>query len=168
SSFELRGNDGPGRALVLQQYRAAEPGPGDRATVEAALLVAARAAGVPAPAVVAAGTPDGLPSGWLVVERVEGESIPRKILRDPEWSTARGALAGQCGRALAAIHSIDPSGVVGLPRGDPLEDPRPFLDAMGEVRPALELGLRWLGAHRPPPRARTTVHGDFRLGNLLV
>jgi aminoglycoside phosphotransferase (APT) family kinase protein len=32
----------------------------------------------------------------------------------------------------------------------------------------LELGLRWLELHPPPPRARTVVHGDFRTGNFLV
>ncbi len=168
SSFELQLADGSRRALVLQQYRDGGPGPDDRAAVEAALLAAADAGGVPVPAVVAAGAEDGLPPGWLVVGRIDGESIPRRILRDPEWATARRALAEQCGRALAAIHSIDPSTVDGLPGDDPLEDPRPFLDAMGEVRPALELGLRWLGAHRPSRQRRSTVHGDFRLGNLLI
>jgi Domain of unknown function (DUF6285)/Phosphotransferase enzyme family len=36
------------------------------------------------------------------------------------------------------------------------------------VRPALELGVRWLDAHRPAAGTRVTVHGDFRFGNLLV
>ncbi len=78
------------------------------------------------------------------------------------------ALAAQCGRALAAIHAIEPDRVAGLPRADPLRDPLPLLDALGEVRPALELGARWLAAHRPEPGPRVTVHGDFRCGNLLV
>ena len=58
--------------------------------------------------------------------------------------------------------------MAGLPRADPLRDPLPLLDALGEVRPALELGARWLAAHRPEPGAHVTVHGDFRCGNLLV
>jgi hypothetical protein len=49
-----------------------------------------------------------------------------------------------------------------------LRDPLPLLDALGEVRPALELGVRWLTAHRPEPGPTVTVHGDFRMGNLLV
>jgi aminoglycoside phosphotransferase (APT) family kinase protein len=28
--------------------------------------------------------------------------------------------------------------------------------------------LRWLDAHRPPPHGPAIVHGDFRLGNLVV
>jgi hypothetical protein len=44
----------------------------------------------------------------------------------------------------------------------------PFLDALGEVRPALELGVRWLATHRPTGSARAVVHGDYRMGNFLV
>ena len=168
TSFELSAPDGTMRWLILQQDRGSIPGQADRVEVEADLLAAARAAGVPVPEVVAVGAAGGLPSGWLVVEGIEGESIPRRILRDPEWTRARATLAAQCGRALAAIHAIDPSTVDGLPPGDPLDDPGAILDAQGEVRPTLELGVRWLEAHRPPPRPSTTVHGDFRLGNLLI
>ncbi|MGH9081208.1 MAG: phosphotransferase family protein [Acidimicrobiales bacterium] len=167
SSLELRRPDGTITPLILQQDRGSLPDQGSRANVQAALLTAARAVGVPVPEVVAAG-PDGLPPGWLVAERVDGESIPRKILRDPEWAGARSALTAQCGHALAAIHGIDPAAIDGLPPRDPLDDPRSFLDALGEVRPALELGVRWLGANRPPSQSVTTVHGDFRMGNLLI
>ena len=69
---------------------------------------------------------------------------------------------------MAAIHTIAPGAIAGLPPSDPLGDPLPFLDMLGEARPALELGARWLDAHRPAPGPRVTVHGDFRLGNLLV
>jgi aminoglycoside phosphotransferase (APT) family kinase protein len=167
SSFDLE-LDGNTRPLILQQERAGAVAEQGKSKVERALLEAAHAAGVPVPAVVASGEDDALGSGWLVVDRMEGETIPRKILRDPEWATARAALTPHCGHALAAIHSIDPDGIAGLPRRDPLRDPLPILDLLGETRPALELGVRWLEAHRPPTGARTTVHGDFRCGNLLV
>lgn len=169
SSFDLEECAGHTvRQLVLQQVRGDGLGRGAQIDVEAALLRAARVAGVPAPEVVAAGTDAGLDPGWLVVERLEGETIPRKILRDPQWADARAALTIQCGRAMAAIHTIDPDSVEGLATHDPLADPLPILDALGEVRPALELGVRWLEANRPPPGPRVTVHGDFRSGNLLV
>jgi aminoglycoside phosphotransferase (APT) family kinase protein len=170
SSFDLEGDGAGARPLILQQSRGDGAAPGAQVQVEEALLRAAAAAGVPVPAVVARGSGDGLGAGWLVVERLEGETIPRKILRDPEWAAARAALTAQCGRALAAIHRIDPASIPGLAPQDPLRHPLPFLDALGEVRPALELGVRWLEAHRPPPgrRAMVTVHGDFRSGNFLV
>jgi aminoglycoside phosphotransferase (APT) family kinase protein len=168
SSFDLRTAGGTTSPLILQQDRGSLPDRPGRVEVEVALLAAARAVGVPVPGVVAAGRRDGLPPGWMVVERLEGGSIPRRILRDPEWAGARAALTAQCGQALAAIHSIDPGSIDGLPPHDPLADPLTYLDALGEVRPALELGARWLRANRPPRQPSTTVHGDFRLGNLLI
>jgi aminoglycoside phosphotransferase (APT) family kinase protein len=173
SAFDLE-VDGTGagvrRSLIVQTDRGDKAGGEARVPMERALLDAAMAAGVPVPSVVASGdgAHDGVGAAWLVVERLEGETIPRKILRDPEWGPARAALTDQCGRALAAIHTIDPDVIPGLPARDPLADPLPYLDLLREVRPALELGARWLGAHRPAPGPRVTVHGDFRLGNLLV
>jgi aminoglycoside phosphotransferase (APT) family kinase protein len=169
SAFELAA-DGVTRPLIVQMDRGgAQPG---RVRMEAALLRAAKAAGVPVPGVVALGDGDRdrseLGTSWLVVQRLAGETIPRKILRDDAWAAARAALTTQAGRALAAIHTIDPATVEGLPPADPLGDPLPVLDALGEVRPALELGVRWLAAHRPPSGPRVTVHGDYRMGNLLV
>jgi len=170
SSFELTAEDGAAQPLILQQDRGGGLAAAGRVHTEAALLRAAAAAGVPVPKVVALGEGGeaGLATDWLVVERIEGETIPRKILRDPEWADAREALTAQCGRALAAIHRIAPEEIGGLPRRDPLRDPLPYLDGLGEVRPALELGVRWLEAHRPPAGPCVTVHGDFRSGNLLV
>jgi aminoglycoside phosphotransferase (APT) family kinase protein len=170
SSFVHVAEDGTTRRLVLQRDRGSGlVGPG-RVRTEAALIRAAGAAGVPGPEVVAFGhdAADGLGPGWLVVAHIAGETIPRKILRDPEWAGARAALTGQCAAALARIHALDPAGIIGLPEGDPLRDPLALLDAMGEVRPALEFGARWLERHRPPPVAPVALHGDFRLGNLLV
>jgi aminoglycoside phosphotransferase (APT) family kinase protein len=167
SAFELDGPGATSRPLILQMDRGDGSTPG-KVQMERALLEAARAAGVPVPAVVAMGARDDLGADWLVVERLEGETIPRKILRDDEWASAREVLTSQCADALAAIHTIDPGSIGGLPAADPLGDPLPFLDALGEVRPALELGVRWLQQHRPPAGARVTVHGDFRTGNFLV
>jgi aminoglycoside phosphotransferase (APT) family kinase protein len=167
SAFELDTPDGAARPLIVQMDRSGGA-PRGRVRMEGALLRAAAAAGVPEPAVVAVGEGDELGASWLVVERLEGETIPRKILRDDEWAAARAVLTAQAGRALAAIHTIDPASIEGLPPTDPLGDPLPLLDALGEVRPALELGVRWLAAHRPAQGPRATVHGDYRFGNFLV
>ncbi len=178
SAFDLEAGDGTARPLILQMDRSGGAPGRAKARMEQGLLEAAGRAGVPVPAVIAAPDwsadvgADPLGGAWLVVERLEGETIPRKILRDPEWAAARAALTAQCGRALAAIHTIDPAAVEGLPPTDPLGDPLPLLDSLGEVRPALELGVRWLALHRPDATASAsatvTVHGDFRCGNLLV
>jgi aminoglycoside phosphotransferase (APT) family kinase protein len=168
SSFDLIDASGATRSLIIQQDRGDGATQNGSVSAEAELLEAAHRGGVPVPEVVASGEGKGLGRRWLVVTRVEGETIPRKILRDPEWEQARRRLTAQCGRALAAIHAIEPASVPGLSATDPLADPRPLLDALGEVRPALELGARWLDAHRPAAGPSRTVHGDFRLGNLLV
>ena len=172
SAFDLETPSGEVRALILQRARGgvsaegSAQGPGVR--VEACLLRAAREAGVPVPGVVAAGVPDGLRPGWLVVDRLEGETVPRRILRDEEFAEARSALTDQAARALAAVHSIDPASVPGLPSADPLRQPLDLLDALHEVRPVLELGARWLARGRPPMDESVVVHGDFRMGNFLV
>jgi aminoglycoside phosphotransferase (APT) family kinase protein len=168
SAFELESPGAAPRRLILQMDRGDIGTQSGKVPMERSLLEAAHAAGVPVPAVVAMGVGDDLGADWLVVERLEGETIPRKILRDAQWSGARSALTAQCGRALAAIHTIDPGSVDGLPAADPLGDPLSFLDALGEARPALELGARWLDRHRPATGPRVTVHGDFRCGNFLV
>jgi aminoglycoside phosphotransferase (APT) family kinase protein len=168
SGFELVADDGTVRQLVLQRERADDASLGAKVAVQGALLAAAHAAGVPVPQVVAAGAGAGLGPGWLVVERLDGETIPRRLLRDPEWAAARASLTAQCARALAAIHRIDPEAIAGLPAADPLGEPLAVLDGLGEARPVLELGVRWLERHRPATGRTTTVHGDFRMGNLLV
>jgi aminoglycoside phosphotransferase (APT) family kinase protein len=168
SAVDMRTADGLPRALILQQDRGGLGAVAQRVPTEASLLDAARAHGVPVPHIVAAGARDGLPRGWLVVERLDGESIPRKILRDEEFAGARQRLTTQLARALAAIHRIDPTDIVGLAPSDPLAQPLEFLDAMNVHRPVLELAARWLALHQPRATEHVLVHGDFRLGNFLV
>jgi aminoglycoside phosphotransferase (APT) family kinase protein len=136
---------------------------------EAALFRAAADAGVPVPALLdASDDPDVLGSSFLVVEHVDGETIPRKILRDPEFAEARPKLARQCGEVLARLHSIDPSTVEGLEDQDQVAQYRAVLDGTREAHPAFELAFRWLEEHRPAGNRHTVVHGDFRNGNLIV
>jgi len=165
------------RPLVLQRER---PGGARAATgmgVEARLVRAAGAAGVAVPEVVAAQGDDAptddepepdLGGPWLIAGRIEGETIARRILRDDAYAGARAGLAAACGGQLAAIHAIAPESVPGLDGADPVAQYTTLLDQLGQPHPALELGLRWLGTHRPPPGPVRVVHGDFRLGNLVV
>jgi aminoglycoside phosphotransferase (APT) family kinase protein len=111
---------------------------------------------------------DGLGANFMIMDYVEGETIPRRILRDGQLAQVRPLLAEQCGRALAAVHRISPSEVPGLAGGDPLEQLRGLLDRLGQPHPAFELGLRWLAETRPARSAESVVHGDFRNGNLII
>ena len=161
--------------FVLQRERAGAAAAGNRSmATEAQLLQAAAEAGVPVPEVVASGAGDtALGTGFMVARFVEGETIARRILRDDDYAVARDRLARQCGRALAAVHRISPDAAP-LERADQLTQYRQVLDDFGDAVPAFELAFRWLEEHRPPSAGAaggadgTVVHGDFRLGNLMV
>ncbi len=116
----------------------------------------------------------------LLMQRLEGETIGRRIVKEPGLAGARTRLAGQMGRALAAIHQVDLarfglSEILPMPRmGETpahncIAQGEADLDRIGEPHPALELALRWLRLHEPPPPDRLVlVHGDFRIGNMVV
>jgi aminoglycoside phosphotransferase (APT) family kinase protein len=132
---------------------------------ELAALRAAHDAGVPVPA---PHWPAGDGTG-IVMQRVEGEAIARRILRDDRYATARERLVDEVARAAAGVHALP------APDGLPVNGVRAAidgleaeLDRLGEPHPALELGLRWLRAHLPPEREPVLVHGDLRLGNIIV
>lgn len=139
--------------------------------VEAKLMQLAADAGIPVPRVRRVLTPaDGVGAGF-VMDFVDGETIPRKILRDAEFAEARPRLATQCGTILARIHTIAPSAVPELrPQAvvDQLAQYRGIYDAFDDPRPVFELAFRWLAEHVPAPLPACTVHGDFRNGNLII
>lgn len=111
-------------------------------------------------------------------QRLVGEAIGRRVVREPALTSARAVLPAQLAAQLARIHTLDPS-AVGL---DFLPAPFPGLSAaltgierlerqlqsIDEPHPALELALRWLRCHAPPTEHVVVVHGDYRIGNMLV
>jgi aminoglycoside phosphotransferase (APT) family kinase protein len=179
-SLDALGPDGP-VPLILR--RKAGGGRGHRAPddpddasigaeAEAAVLAAAVAAGVAAPAVRAVLEPaDGLGHGFLM-DRLPGETRPKRLLGDAAFARARERVLADCGRALARLHATP---LVAMP---PLRISSAQAELAlwerrwrrhGGARPVFELALRWLHAHAPAPLARPVpVHGDFRTGNLLV
>ncbi|MGI8757055.1 MAG: phosphotransferase family protein, partial [Acidimicrobiales bacterium] len=183
-----------GRNLIVQRVRPGLAMGGPSSAVEDHLLVAAARAGVPVPEVVAdAAACTAMLGDARITAHVGGETLGPRIVRDERFAPARKVLAVQCAEALAAIHSIDPDtvtatlastarevapqpGAAGV-AGDPPEGLAPVdtlgriregLDLLDEARPAFELALRWLQDHRPPERTVAVVHGDFRVGNLIV
>src|SRR5215472_11173930 len=164
--------DGRRLPLVLRRDPPGRPGNRDYAH-ELRLLRAAAAAGVPVPAARWGESSAGvLGAPFVVMERVEGETIPRRILREPSLGPARDRLVGQCAAALAAVHRIARDGLdfLGEPQtpGQLVASQRETLDALGEPHPVFELALRWLAERSPAPRPPAVVHGDFRIGNVIV
>ncbi|VBA54528.1 hypothetical protein LAUMK41_01484 [Mycobacterium attenuatum] len=135
--------------------------------LEARVQAAAAAAGAPVPHILLADdSPAALGNPFLICEEVEGETIVRRIQRQLD-DPGRTRLLRQCARALAAIHRAEWNGL-GLVREDPVEQWRDRLDAMGDTTATFEWAFRWLAARRPPPSTAVLVHGDFRMGNLMV
>lgn len=139
--------------------------------IEAAVLQAAGAAGAAVPAVAfVLDDQDGLGPGF-VMHKVEGETLAPRIQREAGFAQARAALPAQLGRTLARIHraAVDHVGALpDLPLDRQIAGYRGMMDDLGVVMPALELGFAWAAAHRPSCPRPTLVHGDFRLGNLMV
>ena len=96
------------------------------------------------------------------MERVEGETIGRRLVRDPP-----PGLPLEMADELAKIHAIQPLDF--LPRGRRdralLRRARLRRRAASGDRVRARVGAR---APAAPPREPTFVHGDFRLGNLAV
>jgi aminoglycoside phosphotransferase (APT) family kinase protein len=99
----------------------------------------------------------------FAMERVEGETIGRRIARNPP-----PGLETQLADELAKIHAIPPERLPFLRSGDILERFYGELDSVGDPHPAIEYGLWWLREHRPEPLPDVVTHGDFRIGNVAV
>lgn len=140
--------------------------------LEARVIRTCAGYGVPVPAIPYVAQPaDGIGAGY-VMSRIEGETIARKILRNPEFENARAVMAYQCGAILARIHSVPTDALPDLEINDAAtqwQRYRDIYDSFREPRPVFEYAFRWLQERLPPPGGPVTlVHGDFRNGNLMV
>ncbi|MCS7277042.1 MAG: phosphotransferase family protein [Dehalococcoidia bacterium] len=166
-------------ALVYRE----PPSPGTLsipAHLEQRVMWAAKNWGVPVPSIVPLAPdrdPDAPPG--IIMEFVQGESLPRRLLARASDEGWRARFVSDLAQAAARIHSLPP-GELGL---DELPQPakgdggashqletweRLYREQPLGERPVLELALRWLRIHRPPPQEPRLVHGDFRLGNFIV
>jgi aminoglycoside phosphotransferase (APT) family kinase protein len=140
---------------------------------------AAHAGGVPVPRPYWLAEDDaelGAPS--YVMARVEGETLPRRLLRDDAYAGARAALTAQLGATLARIHAVEVAtpDLAFLAAPPPGESPglaeieryeQIFRGIAPEPHPVFELAFRWLRARQPGAAHRTLVHGDYRIGNVM-
>ena len=164
--------------LVLLIFR---PG-GQRAFTagdEFRLLAATRAAGAPVPKPMFVGEAE-LGRPFYMMERLSGETIGRRLVREERFAEARRVLPQQLAEALAAIHRVPLDG------GEPLDFlPRPepgkpvvaselerleemYRQITVEPHPAFEIAFRWLAERQPTSTDVALVHGDFRVGNVMV
>ncbi|HQZ35280.1 MAG TPA: phosphotransferase family protein [Ilumatobacteraceae bacterium] len=155
-----------GRALILQRQRSGDV---RDMGIEALVVRSVGAAGAPVAQLVASSSePSALGSAYMILTAVEGETIARKILRDDKFAQARGVLPAQLGVALAQVHAVATDALTALPMLDQVTQYREVLDILGQPHPTFELVFKWLEANRPAARPPVLVHGDFRLGNVIV
>jgi aminoglycoside phosphotransferase (APT) family kinase protein len=170
-AFDAVSADGSRAELVLRRDPPGRPSEAGAMSREARSMRAARVAGLAVPEVLTWTDEPGLWStAGLVMRRVPGETIARRILRDDAYRVARGVLVRQAAEFAARLHGLSPGS--GLPTPDPLADLREALGTLrrdlGQSSEVFDLALAWLEASPPPARGPVTVHGDFRLGNLIV
>ena len=156
---------GAGRPLILRT--------GARDDIHASMELEAKvqqraaAAGAPVPHIVTAdNSPAAVGAPYLICDAIAGETIVRRIFRGLD-DGGRARLLEQCATALAAIHRADPAGI-GLTSPDDLAGWRSRLDEIGDTTATFEWTFRRLADARPEPSPMRLVHGDFRMGNLIV
>jgi aminoglycoside phosphotransferase (APT) family kinase protein len=145
---------------------------------EAAVRLAAEAAAVPVPHVHHVCTDETVLGGpFFISTAVDGETVPRRVLRLVHEQGLGARVVAQLGDAMAKLHAIDPDHAPrGLPRPGAsgpvatamtiVED---LLDALLEPSPTFAYGVRWLERHAPAePAHHAVVHTDIRTGNIIV
>lgn len=114
-------------------------------------------------------------TAFYVMDHVEGRVLPDVAL--PGLAPAeRRALYQDAMRVLARIHAVDWRAAGLADFGKPeryvarqLERwTRQYVASKTEEDPAMARLIEWLQAHAPQADETTLVHGDFRLGNLIV
>ena len=177
-AFDARFDGAAPRQLILRR----DPGKtsvGSDRGLEFRVLRAAYAAGVPVPEVLWLGDDAAVLEGrFFVMTRIEGETLARRLLREPTYAEARRVMAAQLGTVLAKIHAvpIDEPELAALPGAR--DEHASAAAELGryeqlyrglapEPHPVIEYGFRWLRERLPAPGRRVLVHGDYRVGNVM-
>lgn len=135
---------------------------------EAAVIEAARKAGVTAPEVITVlEDSDGIGSGF-VMRALPGTPNPKEILA----MDGADSILREAARDLARIHSLKreglPSEVPVMDYREAIADLRAQFEEAGGDRPIIALGLKWMEDNCPDPVVPVLNHGDYRMGNILA
>jgi aminoglycoside phosphotransferase (APT) family kinase protein len=149
------------------------PASGTRAIITQRATLEAVAGRLPAPALLWHDDGEDNPFGrpFLVMDRIDGE-VPVGWADVPE--PRRSRLGEHAMEVLAALHATDPAPLA-PPEGSGRAAPTELdwyvrrLERLSPLPAVLTGGLWWLERHRPPaPERAVLVHGDYRMGNLIV
>ena len=136
--------------------------------LEAGVQQRAAAAGAPVPHILAAdNSPAALGNPYLICDAIGGETIVRRIQRALD-DAGRERLLGQCAQALAADPPRRPG--AGWAEPNPNNSTNGATGSTKWATPQPPSSGRSVGWPRigPPPSRQVLVHGDFRMGNLIV
>ena len=166
---KIDSGDGPVDAVV----RLPTPASGTRAILVQRAALEAVAGRIPAPALLWSDDGEDNPFSrpFLVMERIAGD-VPVGWHELPEPRRAR--VGEHAMEVLAALHEVD-SSAMSSPNDKPSASPtelgwyRRRLERLEPLPAVLTGALWWLERHEPPPPDRSVlVHGDYRMGNLIV
>lgn len=177
ANMELWAFDCGEQPLILRRYRGGKrPDFGDNnitLEAEATILTQINKSDIKAPKVMGqleAG--DGLGSGYIM-ERVNGEALPYRLFKDPAYTKALDTLLEEFGATLVKIHRSDTSElsdvIHSFSAADKLRQIERVFSTIKLNNPVIAAAFEWLKYNMPQSTDRLClVHGDFRMGNLLV
>ena len=125
----------------------------------------------PVPEIVAVSSIEEELGDSYIMKFVAGESIPRKILRDTEFKEALPLLAFQCGESIAKIHDVELNKLHFLQEKPPIDQVNDLYAtylSFNQPSPVFEYTYLWLKDQDFGQTKSSLVHGDFRLGNIIV
>lgn len=173
----------PGRRetqpLVLRKDPPGRVGDGGDRGTEFRVLRAAHRGGVCVPRVHwVSRDPATIGAPFFLMERIAGETLPRRLLRDERYARARAGMAAELGAILARIHALDladpdlaelakPPAGHSPARSEVERTAQGIRELAFEPHPVLDLAERWLLARAPEPTRLSLVHGDYRIGNVV-
>ncbi len=139
---------------------------------QADVIDLAVASGVTAPIVRARLLPENSLGEGFIMDKADGESLPHKILGRPEFAEAESKLTEQCAAELWNIHNMAPDSLAGaldyLSPTQLIDQQRERYDEIGGAIPIFEYAFHWLHSNAPESDVKKVVHGDFRMGNLMI
>jgi len=158
------------KKMILKMGPDAPPGLALPKSQEAAIQKAVFQAQGPAPEVLAISSDTSVLKNAYIMELIEGESIPRKVLRDDIFKDIRDSLAFQCGEAIAQIHRVSLESLQWMKQKDVNDELDELYSTYRKFNcplPVFEYTFRWMKDQDFGNSKMTLVHGDFRLGNLI-
>jgi aminoglycoside phosphotransferase (APT) family kinase protein len=164
-------NSSKSSRMIFRRGSGAESSLAIRTSDEAKIQEEVLKKGVPVPEIVLVSNSNNDLGNSYVMKFIEGETIARKILRDECYKSALPLLAHQCGEAIAKIHNTPLKNLQFLPKKSPIqliEDLYLLYESYKQPSPVFEYAYRWLKEQNYGNFEDSLVHGDFRLGNILV